>query len=86
MWCVSAEPSAHTLNMHCPVGKQQILTYTGLGSKYHHLFREVDEMETHAPRTGAGCKVPAKELKQQTAIPESTAQGRKAIPGSTKRL
>lgn len=38
-------------------------------------------METHAARTGPGCKVPVKELEQQTAIPESITQGMKAIPG-----
>lgn len=58
----------------------------GLGKKYNQLLRKVDEMETHATRTGACCKEPIKELKQWAAIPGSMEQGMKAILGSVKLL
>lgn len=59
---------------------------TGLGNKYEQLLRKVNDMETHATRTGAWCKKPIKDLKQRAEIPGSTTQGMKAILGSVKLL
>lgn len=59
---------------------------TGPGIKYEQLLRKVNDMETHATRTGARCKKPIKELKQRAEIPGSTTQGMKAILGSVKLL
>lgn len=46
-------------------------TAMGLGNKYEQLLKKVDEMETHASRTGACCKEPIKELKQCSSVQES---------------
>lgn len=55
-----------------------------VANKHKQLLRKVDEMETHASRTGACCRKSIKELKQCTAIPGSMAQGMKTILGSMK--